>query len=98
MGRVQQDSKNVSSSKSFKTPLSSDRSLQLDFVKLELLVIANQLRRGEYVLGLCTHCLSRPGSWESPKTLNRSRRLNHQLGLSHNKASVAEAVDGSSPF
>jgi hypothetical protein len=50
-------------SKSRKGSLSSDRSLQLDFVKLELLVIANQTCRGEYVLGACTHCPSNHESW-----------------------------------
>ncbi len=34
-----------------KTVLSSDRRLQPACVKLESLVIADQLRRGEYVLG-----------------------------------------------
>ena len=42
--------------------LSSDRSLQLDFVKLDSLVIAHQPWRGEYVPGPCTH---RPSSHES---------------------------------
>ena len=50
-------------SKSQKAGLSSDRSLQLDSVKLELLVIANQLRRGEYVPGPCTHRPSNHESW-----------------------------------
>ena len=45
-----------------KTVLSSDRSLQLDYVKLESLVIAYQLRRGEYVPGPCTHRPSSDGS------------------------------------
>ena len=40
---------------SLKTGLSSDRSLQLDCVKAESLVIANQQRRGECVPGPCTH-------------------------------------------
>src|SRR6188472_1970359 len=43
------------SSESHKASLSSDRSLQLDSVKLELLVIPDQQRRGEYVPGPCTH-------------------------------------------
>ena len=47
---------------SLKTGLSSDRSLQLDCVKAESLVIANQQRRGECVPGPCTH---RPSSHES---------------------------------
>ena len=45
-----------------KTTLSSDRSLQLDSVKLDSLVIAHQPWRGEYVPGPCTH---RPSSHES---------------------------------
>ena len=48
--------------KSQKNPLSSDRSLQLDCVKLESLVIANQQCRGEYVPGPCTHRPSHHGS------------------------------------
>ena len=55
-------SKTVKSSKSQKASLSSDCSLQLDYMKLESLVIANQLCRGEYVLGHCTH---RPSHHES---------------------------------
>ena len=47
---------------SFKSPLSSDRSLQPDSVKLDSLVIAHQPWRGEYVPGPCTH---RPSSHES---------------------------------
>ena len=47
---------------SVKAPLSSDRSLQLDSVKLDSLVIAHQPWRGEYVPGPCTH---RPSSHES---------------------------------
>ncbi len=49
-------------SQSQKAILSSDRSLQLDYVELESLVIANQQCRGEYVLGSCTH---RPSHHES---------------------------------
>ena len=45
-----------------KAVLSSDRSLQLDSVKLDSLVIAHQPWRGEYVPGPCTH---RPSSHES---------------------------------
>ncbi len=50
-------------SKSQKANLSSDRSLQLDCVKLESLEIANQQCRGEYVLGSCTHRPSHHESW-----------------------------------
>ena len=45
-----------------KSPLSSDRSLQPDSVRLDSLVIAHQPWRGEYVPGPCTH---RPSSHES---------------------------------
>ena len=48
---------------SHKTDLSSDRSLQLDSVKLDSLVIAHQPWRGEYVPGPCTHRPSSHGSW-----------------------------------
>ena len=41
---------------------SSDRSLQLDSVKLDSLVIAHQPWRGEYVPGPCTHRPSSHGS------------------------------------
>ena len=50
-------------SKSRKAGLSSDKSLQLDSLKLELLVIANQPCRGEYVPGSCTHRPSNHESW-----------------------------------
>ena len=49
-------------SKSHKVVLSSDRSLQLDSMKSESLVIADQQRCGEYVPGPCTH---RPSRHES---------------------------------
>src|SRR5215831_15170856 len=47
---------------SLKAGLSSDRGLQLDPVKSESLVIADQQRCGEYVPGPCTH---RPSRHES---------------------------------
>src|SRR5256885_6712511 len=50
-------------SQSLKAGLSSDCSLQLDCMKPESLVIADQPRRGEYVPGPCTHRPSRHGSW-----------------------------------
>ncbi len=49
-------------SESQKAGLSSDRGLQLDPVKSESLVIADQQRCGEYVPGPCTH---RPSRHES---------------------------------
>ena len=54
-------------SESLKAGLSSDRSLQLDFVKLESLVIPDQQRRGEYVPGPCTHRPSHHESRQHPK-------------------------------
>ena len=53
-------------SKSFKTSLSSDCSLQLDCMKLESLVNAHQPWRVEYVLGSCTHRPSRQESRGHP--------------------------------
>ena len=55
-------------SQSQKADLSTDRSLQLDSLKLDLLVISGQLYRGEYVLKSCTHRPSTQGSWECPKS------------------------------
>ena len=55
-------------SQSHKVALSSDWSLQLDSMKLESLVIAYQLRRGECVPEPCTHRPSSHGSWEYPKS------------------------------
>ena len=54
-------------SESQKAALSSDRGLQLDPVKLESLVIADQQCRGEYVLGPCTHRPSHHESRQHPK-------------------------------
>ena len=55
--------------KSQKSLLSSDWRLQLASMKLESLVIADQLRRGEYVPGPCTHRASRHGSWGDLKSV-----------------------------
>ena len=52
-----------------KTPLSSDRSLQPDSVKLDSLLIAHQPWRGEYVPGPCTHRPSSLGSLECLKSV-----------------------------
>jgi hypothetical protein len=56
-------------SKSQKADLSSDCSLQLDYMKLELLVMTCQQQRREYVPGPCTHRPSHHGSWFYPKIL-----------------------------
>ncbi len=66
-------------SKSQKSRPSSDCSLQLDYMKLESLVIAYQLRRGEYVPEPCTHRPSSHGSWEYPKSC-RFRHADGKLG------------------
>ncbi|KMS64796.1 hypothetical protein BVRB_042570, partial [Beta vulgaris subsp. vulgaris] len=57
-----------------KAGLSSDCRLQLDGMKLESLVIADQRRRGEYVPGPCTHRPSRHGSCERPKSVQEPAR------------------------
>ena len=49
--------------------LSSDRSLQPDFVKMDSLVIADQPCCGEYVPGPCTHRPSSHGSQRCLKTI-----------------------------
>ncbi len=55
-------------SKSEKAGPSSDWSLQLDSMKVESLVIADQLCCGECVPEHCTHRPSSHGSWEHPKS------------------------------
>ena len=55
-------------SESLKAGLSSDRGLQLDPVKSEWLVIADQQRCGEYVPGPCTHRPSHHPSRLHPKS------------------------------
>ena len=55
--------KPVRGSQSEKAGPSSDRSLQLDSVKSESLVIVFLHCRGEYVPGPCTHRPSHHGSW-----------------------------------
>ena len=54
-------------SESHKAGPSSDWRLKLASMKSELLVIANQQRRGEYVPGPCTHRPSHHESWQYPK-------------------------------
>ena len=57
-----------------KPGLSSDWRLQLASMKLESLVIVDQLRHGEYVPGPCTHRPSRHGSRERPKSVTQPAR------------------------
>ena len=54
--------------------LSSDCPLQLEGMKLESLVIVDQLRHGEYVPGPCTHRPSRHGSCERLKSVTQPAR------------------------
>ena len=61
--------KSASWSKSEKAGLSSDWGLQLDPMKSELLVIADQHCCGEYVPGPCTHRPSRHESRQHPKPM-----------------------------
>src|SRR5262247_1503008 len=58
-------------SQSPKAGLSSDCRLQLDGMKPESLVIADQPCRGEYVPGACTHRPSRHGSRRDPKPVGQ---------------------------
>ena len=57
-----------------KAALSADCRLQPDGMKLESLVIVDQLRHGEYVPGPCTHRPSRHGSDERPKSVSEPAR------------------------
>ena len=61
-------------SQSPKPVLSSDCRLQPAGMKLESLVIVDQLRHGEYVPGPCTHRPSRHGSSERPKSVSEPSR------------------------
>ena len=54
-------------SESLKARLGSDCRLKLACMKAELLVIADQHCRGEYVPGPCTHRPSHHGSEQHPK-------------------------------
>src|SRR5215475_9635800 len=91
-------------SESQKAGLSSDRGLQLDPVKSESLVIADQHCCGEYVPGPCTHRPSRHESRQHPKPMAQpvsggsGRRWGWRLGRSRNKVAVPEGAAGSPPF
>jgi hypothetical protein len=61
-------------SQSQKADLSTDRSLQLDSLKSESLVIADQHGSGEYVPGPCTHRPSHHGSRLLQKWLRQPAR------------------------
>jgi hypothetical protein len=57
-------SDSATGSKSHKFVLSGDWGLQLDPMNAELVVIADQLCRGECVLASCTHRPSSQQSWQ----------------------------------
>jgi hypothetical protein len=57
-------------SESQKGGLGSDWRLKLASMKVELLVIADQQRRGEYVPGPCTHRPSHHESRQHPKPVS----------------------------
>ena len=65
MYRTMQDRKVEQIAKAYP---SSDCGLKFARMKLESLVIADQLRRGEYVPEPCTHRPSSHGSWQRPKS------------------------------
>src|SRR5207245_10245422 len=74
-------------SESLKAGLSSDRRLQLAYVKPELLVTDGQEYGGEYVPGPSTHRPSRHESWHHPQPVHQQqgdsrRRLGRRLGRS----------------
>ena len=69
-------------SESLKAGPSTDWSLQPDSMKLESLVIAHQLRRGEYVPGPCTHRPSHDPSRLHPKSLAQPAREGGAEGVS----------------
>src|SRR5262245_65619475 len=88
-------SKPARGSQSQKTRPSSDRRLQLAFVKLESLVIAGQQHCGECVPEPCTHRPSRHERSARPKSPcqpqgGKRLTLNGQLGLRRNKVTAVE--------
>ena len=75
-------------SQSLKAVLSADWRLQLASMKLESLVIVDQLRHGEYVPGPCTHRPSRHGSCERPKSVSEPARGQAAEGEHHDWGEV----------
>ncbi len=67
-------------SKTLKPYRSSDCGLKPAHMKLELLVIADQPRRGEYVPGPCTHRPSSHPSCGHPKTRTLRGRVEGERG------------------
>ena len=77
---LQQDAIPQGGANPYKRCASSDRSLQLDSLKPESLVIAGQLYCGEYVLKSCTHRPSTHGSWEYPKSVLARPKVSSMTG------------------
>ena len=75
-------------SQSEKTDLSTDKSLQLDSLKSESLVIADQHGSGEYVPGPCTHRPSHHGSRLLQKCLSQLAREAGPQGVNGNWGEV----------
>ena len=80
-------------------PLSSDWSLQPDFMKLDSLVIASATARW-IRSGPCTHRPSSHGSWGYLEVRNRKERPRVKLvtGAKSNKVAVPEGAAGTPPF
>ena len=68
-------------SESQKAGLGSDWRLKLASMKVELLVIPDQQRRGEYVPGPCTHRPSRHESRQHPKPTAQPQSLRSGEGV-----------------
>ncbi len=75
-------------SESQKVRLGSDWRLKLASMKAELLVIANQQRRGEYVPGPCTHRPSHHESGQHPKPVIQPSREEAVEGGAHDWGEV----------
>ena len=80
--------KPVRGSESQKTGPGSDWRLKLASMKAELLVIADQQRRGEYVPGPCTHRPSHHGSRLLQKWLRQPAREAGPQGVNGNWGEV----------
>ena len=87
--RVQWVAKARAGANPIKARPSSDWSLQLDSMKLESLVSANQLCCAEYVLESCTHRPSRQKSRKQAKAAVRRINLGSVIGTKSNTASYA---------
>jgi hypothetical protein len=79
---LQRDAISQDGANPYKRCASSDRSLQLDSLKPESLVIAGQLYCGEYVLKSCTRVAMRSSTLvgaNPTKAINSALKRNHSL-------------------